>query len=198
MTAVETAIRDLARRFPPDRIWIESWQGLSAAQSLKRLGLPVELFTPTAKSNSEQWPVLAQRLSSGTIVLPPHVRLREELLNLVYEVGPSGVKVIDRGRIHQDHAVAVRGVCAMLQQRRRSTIATVRVGERISTGRDADTLAALLRDEQDDWRWTYFGLPAPRSHYRAAWRTRLRAARAATPDNALSISTTEDTHDHGD
>ena len=40
--------------------------------------------------------------------------LREELLNLVYEVGPQGVRVIDRGKVHQDHAVAVRGVVASL------------------------------------------------------------------------------------
>ena len=46
-----------------------------------------------------------------------HARLREELLNLVYEVGAQGVRVIDRGRVHQDHAVAVRGVLAMLQPR---------------------------------------------------------------------------------
>ncbi len=32
----------------------------------------------------------------------------------MYEVGPQGVKVIDRGRVHQDHAVAVRGVVASL------------------------------------------------------------------------------------
>src|SRR5258708_15556084 len=36
--------------------------------------------------------------------------LREELLNLTYEVGPSGIRVIDKGAVHQDHAVAVRGV----------------------------------------------------------------------------------------
>jgi hypothetical protein len=47
-------------------------------------------------------------------VLPPHARLREELLNLVVEVGPQGVRVIDRGQVHQDHAVALRGVVASL------------------------------------------------------------------------------------
>ena len=49
-------------------------------------------------------------------MLPPHPRLREELLNLVYEVRPQCVGVIDRGRVHQDHAVAVRGVVASLAQ----------------------------------------------------------------------------------
>jgi hypothetical protein len=37
-------------------------------------------------------------------VLPPHARLREELLNLV--------RVVDRGQVHQDHCVAIRGVVA--------------------------------------------------------------------------------------
>lgn len=114
LAAVEQALVDLAARFSPSKIRIESWQGVSAVQSLQRLGLPVEIFTPTAKTNAEEWPLLAQRLTAGTLVLFPHARLREELLNLVYEVGPSGVKVIDRGKVHQDHAVVVRGIVAML------------------------------------------------------------------------------------
>jgi hypothetical protein len=114
MPVVKQAILDLAHRFPPKRIRIESWQGLTASQELKGEGLPVELFAPTAKAHGEEWPVLAQRLSSRTLRLFPHARLREELLNLTYEVGPSGVRVIDKGRIHQDHAVVVRGIVAGL------------------------------------------------------------------------------------
>jgi hypothetical protein len=119
VAAVEAALRDLCTRWSVRKIRIESWQGISSVQSLSRLGLPVELFAPTAKAHSEEWPVLAQRLSTRTLNLFPHARLREELLNLVYEVGPTGVKVIDRGRVHQDHAVAVCGVCAQLAQQRR-------------------------------------------------------------------------------
>ena len=58
--------------------------------------------------------MLAQALTSRRLVLFPHARLREELLNLVYEVGPNGVRVSDRGSIHQDHAVPVRGIVASL------------------------------------------------------------------------------------
>jgi hypothetical protein len=116
LAAVETTIRDLHARFRPQ--WrVESWQGVAAVQALQRGDLPVTLFTPTARTNSEEWPVLAQRLSGRTLVLPPHTRLREELLNLVYEVTATGVKVIDRGAVHQDHAVAVRGVVAALTTR---------------------------------------------------------------------------------
>jgi hypothetical protein len=114
LPVVKQAMIDLAQRFPPKRIRIESWQGLSAAQELKAEGLPVELFAPTAKAHAEEWPVLAQRLSSRTLILFPHARLREELLNLTYEVGPSGVRVLDKGKIHQDHAVVVRGIVAGL------------------------------------------------------------------------------------
>ena len=111
------SVKDLAKRFRLATIRIESWQGMSAVQSLSALGLPVELYQPTAKSQADEWPVLSQRLAARTLVLPPHARLREELLNLVYEVGPQGCRVIDRGKIHQDHAVAVRGVIAALASR---------------------------------------------------------------------------------
>jgi phage terminase large subunit-like protein len=111
---VETVVKQLSERFQVRRWRIESWQGVAAVQSLQRLGLPVELFAPTAKAHAEEWPVLAQRLSSRTIILPKHERLREELLNLTVDLGPQGVRVIDRGRVHQDHCVAVREVCAAL------------------------------------------------------------------------------------
>ena len=111
---VERALVALAERFPPLKIRVESWQGMGAVQRLSALGLPVEIFTPTAKTNAEEWPLLAQALTAGTLTCYPHSRLREELLNLSYEVGPQGIKVTDRGKVHQDHAVCVRGLVAML------------------------------------------------------------------------------------
>lgn len=114
LAAVEHAIADLCRRFHLRRVRIESWQGLSAVQRLTRLGLPAELYTPTSSTNAEEWPLLASRFSARTIQIPPHARLREELLNLTVELGPRGVRVVDKGQVHQDHAVAVRGVVAML------------------------------------------------------------------------------------
>jgi len=114
LAEVESAVKQASERFHVRRWRIESWQGVAAVQSLQRLGLPVELFPPTAKAHAEEWPVLAQRLSSRTIILPKHERLREELLNLTVDLGPQGVRLIDRGKVHQDHAVAVRGVVAGL------------------------------------------------------------------------------------
>jgi hypothetical protein len=115
---VERRIRELARGRNVHGIRIESWQGVQAAQSLAAIGLPAELFAPTAKAHAEEWPVLSQQLTARTLVLPKHARLREELLNLVVEIGPQGVRVIDRGSVHQDHAVAVRGVVAQLWRTR--------------------------------------------------------------------------------
>jgi hypothetical protein len=115
---IERAVGDLSSAFQVRRWRIESWQGVAAVQSLQRLGFRVELFAPTAKAHAEEWPILAQRLSARTIVLPRHERLRNELLNLTVDLGPQGVRVIDRGRVHQDHAVAVRGVVAALTSAR--------------------------------------------------------------------------------
>jgi hypothetical protein len=118
MLRVEELLRERARQFRPSKIRIESWQGISIAQALQRRGgLPIELFTPTAKTNAEEWPLLAQALATRQLVLFPHAQLRDELLNLKYEVGPTGAKVTDKGQIHQDHAVAVRGVVATLARR---------------------------------------------------------------------------------
>ena len=111
---LEDALLDLAARFPLARIAVESWQGAAVAQSLQRLGLPVELVHPTPKLLAEEWPQLAQRLATGSLVLFPHARLREELLGLTVEVGPTGARVTDRGRVHQDHATVVRMLCASL------------------------------------------------------------------------------------
>jgi phage terminase large subunit-like protein len=125
IAAVERTLRELAEQWRIKKIRIESWQGVASVQRLQNIGLPVEAFTPTAKAHSEEWPVLAQRLASRTLVCFPHAALREELLNLVYEVGASGVRVVDRGSVHQDHAVAVRGVCAQLVSKRRPIIAAL-------------------------------------------------------------------------
>src|SRR5439155_15531368 len=67
LAAVEATLKDLARRFHLTRVRVESWQGMSAVQSLTRHGLNVELFTPTQKSNAEEWPILAQKERRGGV-----------------------------------------------------------------------------------------------------------------------------------
>ena len=151
---LETALLDLSRRFNLTKIRIESWQGIGTVQKLERLGLPVELFTPTPKTNAEEWPQLAQRLANGTLMLFPHARLREELLNLTVEVGPTGAKVTDRGKVHQDHAVAVRGVCASLGQTTDAIIAAVNLAKRpvrAAVGREHPPADQLDPNRPDHW-----------------------------------------------
>ena len=115
LARVEAVLLECCAAFPPGLIRVESWQGLGSVQRLLALGLPVELFTPTQRTNSEEWPILVRRFSDRTLILPTHDRLREELLNLSYDVTPTGIRVTDKGKVHQDHAVAVRGVVAALQ-----------------------------------------------------------------------------------
>jgi hypothetical protein len=118
LATVKRGIIDLATIFQPDQILIESWQGISVAQELAQLDWPVEIATPTAKSNSEQWSLLAQLFASRRIVLPVHPRLREELLGLSVEMTPIGIRVTDRTAVHQDHAVVVRMLASALAETR--------------------------------------------------------------------------------
>jgi hypothetical protein len=111
---LKEAMSHLRRDFPPTRILIESWQGAAVVQELACDGWPVELVTPTARTVADQWNTLSQALVSRRLVLPVHPRLREELLNLTVEIGPSGPRVVDRGQVHQDHAVVVRMLTAAL------------------------------------------------------------------------------------
>src|SRR5439155_9141194 len=136
------------------KIRIESWQGIGTVQKLERLGLPVELFTPTPKTNAEEWPQLAQRLANGTLMLFPHARLREELLNLTVEVGPTGAKVTDRGKVHQEHGTPRRGVVASLGQATDAYICGVNLsGTPVRTvlGREHPSADQLDANNPDHW-----------------------------------------------
>jgi len=110
---VRRTLEVLMADFPPALVTVESWQGVALAEQLGETW-PVEVVTPTVALNREEWGLLLARLTERTLVLPPHARLREELLGLVVEVGPTGARVVDRGKVHQDHAIAVRGVIASL------------------------------------------------------------------------------------
>jgi len=117
ISTLRECLVDLAQRFPGlNRIFVESWQGVALAEELTRLSLPVEVLHPTPKLLQDQWGLFAQALAAGQFVCFPHADLRTELLNLSVEVGPQGARVVDRGQVHQDHAVACRGVVAALAQ----------------------------------------------------------------------------------
>lgn len=157
LAAVEETIVRLFDVFRILRARIESWQGVASAQRLAARGFPVEVFAPTAKAQSEEWPLLAQALANRTIVLPRPARLREELLGLQYEVTATGIRVSDRGAVHQDHATVVRMLCAMLTpppEPPKPTFAFVVDGQNVSVPApgppepidDADTLPWMEDD----------------------------------------------------
>lgn len=114
LRALEATIVELTSVFPVSRIIVESWQGEGLVQSLTHRGWPAESFKPTPTAVAPQWTILARCLADRRLVLPVHDRLREELLNLQVEVGPAGVRVLDRGQIHQDHCVVTRMLAASL------------------------------------------------------------------------------------
>jgi hypothetical protein len=114
LAAVDATIVDLARTFHVSTITIESWQGAALVQALAARGFPAIEFRPTPSALGAEWALLGQMLASRRLVLPVHARLREELLGLAVEVGPSGPRVLDRGTVHQDHAVVVRMLAARL------------------------------------------------------------------------------------
>ena len=60
-----------------------------------------------------------------------------------YEVGATGVKVTDRGAVHQDHAVVVRMIVAALAARRP-------VFDQAAAMAWADSASGLYR--RSDWR----------------------------------------------
>ncbi len=59
---------------------------------------------------------LAQRIADRMIVFPFHPLLRRELLGLTWEATTAGMKVVPRGRAHQDVSVTIRMIVAMLEQ----------------------------------------------------------------------------------
>lgn len=120
LPGLRSELRSLAELWRLSPLVIESWQGLTIAADLVRDGVRAEVRTPTAQSQSEMWSALAAELGAGNVTLAKHDRLREELLNLRVELRPTGaLRVFDRGRVHQDHAVAVGGVVQLLVAARR-------------------------------------------------------------------------------
>ena len=120
------------------------------------------MYAPTQKKHAEEWPLLVQRLVARTLVLPKHARLREELLNVIVEVGPQGVRVIDRGRVHRDHAVAVRGFVAMLStsdcaMSEKERLVCLAAGATARPSEEPDPEAGV--ESYDDWTEEPTGLP---------------------------------------
>lgn len=113
---VEARIMTLAESHNIRRLTIESPQGVGMAQNLQVAGLATETLHPTAKSNRENWGALYNGLKAGQVWLPNDARLRRELLTLTIESKATGWRVVDEPSVHNDRAVAVAGVVAMLSK----------------------------------------------------------------------------------
>jgi hypothetical protein len=113
--AVENRIAELAERLTVKRARIESPQGVGLTQALNLRGVAAEVLHPTAKSNQDNWGALYTALKAGTVDLPNDAKLRQQLLTLTIRSTPTGWKVEDVPSIHNDRAVAVAGVVAMVQ-----------------------------------------------------------------------------------
>ncbi|MGH6692833.1 MAG: hypothetical protein ACREF4_19360 [Gammaproteobacteria bacterium] len=78
----------------------------------QRWGGAVRPMAATAQSNMDQWGRLAERIGAGTIRLPAHRRLLDELLSLRVEdmAGGRAWRVVDtRRRFHRDVSMALAG-----------------------------------------------------------------------------------------
>ena len=112
--AVEARLQQMTDNLNIQRIEIESWQGVQMAQRLD-LSIPTNIIHPTAKTNQEHWGALYTSLKRGTVHLPDHARLRQQLLSLMIKTTANGWKVEDVPSIHQDHARAIAGTVKMAE-----------------------------------------------------------------------------------
>jgi Terminase large subunit, T4likevirus-type, N-terminal len=116
---VRAALGALPKRFPRlERVLIdEGAEGgavLPFARSHPALSLRVQGFQATVDSNMTLWSGLAARLHAGTLSLPRHQRLIDELVNLRQEEIQLGAKwrVTDASkRFHRDLSVALALAC---------------------------------------------------------------------------------------
>ena len=107
----------LPRRFPHlQRVLVdagaESSSLLPWAKTVPSLALKVEPFVASVSSNMEMWSALVARLNAGTVSIPRHERLLQELRNLKREEFAFGSKfrVVDSSRkFHRDVSLTVAG-----------------------------------------------------------------------------------------
>jgi len=115
LVAVEAIITELCDRFNVVLVKIESWQGKLLAERLSTFAkVKTEIVEPSLKLTNAEWPLLSQRISDRSIIIPHNVTLRAELLGLSWEATSTGMKVIDKGKSHQDIAVTLRMLVAIV------------------------------------------------------------------------------------
>ncbi len=115
LVAVEAIIGELCDRFRVALVKVESWQGALLAERLSTFAkVATQIVEPSLKLQMQEWPLLAQRISDRSLIIPHHPQLRNELLGLTWEATAQGMKVVDKGRAHQDIAVTLRMIVAIV------------------------------------------------------------------------------------
>ncbi len=115
LVAVEAIIGELCDRFNVTLVKVESWQGALLAERLSTFAkVTTEIVEPSLKLQMREWPLLAQRISDRSLIIPHHPQLRNELLGLTWEATSQGMRVVDKGRAHQDVGVTLRMIVAIV------------------------------------------------------------------------------------
>lgn len=118
----------------------------------------VKPVAATAESNMRSWGALAERIANGTIRIPRHRRLVDELLSLRVEdlAGGRAWRVVDsRKRLHRDVSMALAGA-VLIAQERRDAGGQMLVGRRQSADQDRlwpyvdDTTPSILREAGEE------------------------------------------------
>lgn len=127
---VRAALGALPERFPGlETVLVdeaaEAGSVLPWAKAHPDLSLLIKGFTATPDSNMKLWGALAARMHAGTLTIPRHERLIEELHNLRQESFTFGSKwrVVDASkRIHRDVSLALAGAVFAAEEPQREPL----------------------------------------------------------------------------
>jgi hypothetical protein len=116
LEALEDLVAELTQRFNVRQWRFEAPQAVASVQRLQRRlsGVQVEVRYPTSQTQAELFGGLYALFNERQLVLFPHDQLRRETLNLMTRVVGGRLKVVDSSSIHQDHVIALGGVCELL------------------------------------------------------------------------------------
>lgn len=117
LEALEDLVTELTQRFNIRQWRFEAPQAVATVQRLQRrlTGVQVDVRYPTSQTQAQLFGGLYALLNERRLVLYPHDQLRKEALNLVTRIRSGRLVVVESTSIHQDHVIALGGVCELLQ-----------------------------------------------------------------------------------
>jgi hypothetical protein len=117
LEALEDLVAELTQRFNLSHWMFEAPQAVASVQRLQRRlgGVRIEVRYPTQQTQAELFGGLYALFNERRLVLFPHDQLRRETLNLTTRIVGGRLKIVDSSSIHQDHVIALGGVCDLLR-----------------------------------------------------------------------------------